>query len=320
MSSIIIFTIATLAILGLLLALVLYIIAQKFKVEEDPRIDIVEQILPGANCGGCGKAGCRAFAESAIKEGLSSLFCPVGGNDTMQKIAAALGETIEEKTPQIAVVRCGGSCEKRKKTSIYDGLATCATIASLYSGDTDCSFGCLGRGDCEVVCQFDAIKVNPQTGIPEVDEEKCTACGACVKACPKMIIELRNKGPKGRRVFVSCRNMDKGAVARKACLAACIGCGKCFKECAFGAITIENNLAYIDYTKCKLCRKCVVACPTGAIHETNMPPRPAVQKPAAPKPASPESVVKPAEIKPVAEKPVAEPIAKEVVKENVVNN
>lgn len=301
MTNIIIFTVATLAVLGLVLALVLYVIAQKFKVEEDPRIDIVEAIMPGANCGGCGKAGCRAFAESAVKEGLASLYCPVGGNDTMQKVADALGLAVEAKAPQVAVVRCSGTCDKRKKTSQYDGLATCSTIASLYPGDTDCAFGCLGRGDCEAVCQFGAIKVNPATGIAEVDEEKCTACGACVKACPKGIIELRNKGPKGRRVYVACSNKDKGAVARKACLAACIGCGKCAKECAFEAITVENNLAYIDFNKCKMCRKCVIACPTGAIHEMNMPPRP------APKPAAP-----------AAPQPVAKPIAEEKV--NAVNN
>lgn len=300
MNTTIIFTVATLAILGLLLALVLYIVAQKFKVEEDPKIDVVEALLPGANCGGCGKAGCRAFAEASVKEGLSQLFCPVGGNDCMQKIAQALGQTLEEKAPQIAVVRCGGTCQKRPKTSTYDGLSTCATIASLYSGDTDCSFGCLGRGDCVVVCKFDAIKINPTTGIAEVDEEKCTACGACVKACPKAIIELRNKGPKGRRVYVSCRNKDKGGIARKACTAACIGCGKCAKECGFEAITVENNLAYIDYTKCRLCRKCVIACPTGAIVEKNMPPRPAPK----PQPAEAPKVTQSEPIKVEAPKTV----------------
>ena len=117
--------------------------------------------------------------------------------------------------------------------------------------------------------------MNPETGLPEVDEEKCVACGACVKACPRNIIELRKKGPKGRRVFVSCVNKDKGPVAMKACKAACIGCGKCAKECPFGAITVENNVSYIDHTKCRLCRKCVAVCPTGSIHAVNFPaPKP----------------------------------------------
>ena len=121
--------------------------------------------------------------------------------------------------------------------------------------------------------------MNLDTGLPEVDEEKCVACGACVKACPRSIIELRKKGPKGRRVFVSCVNKDKGPVAMKACKAACIGCGKCEKECPFGAITVENNVSYIDHAKCRLCRKCVAVCPTGSIHTVNFPaPKPKEEK------------------------------------------
>ncbi len=132
--------------------------------------------------------------------------------------------------------------------------------------------------------------MDPETGLPVVDDEKCTACGKCVKACPKTIIELRKKGPKSRRVFVSCVNKDKGAITRKACTVGCIGCGKCVKTCPFEAITLENNLAYIDSYKCRLCRKCVVECPTGAIHEVNFPPRPVkTDEPAAPK-SSPEPV------------------------------
>ena len=132
---------------------------------------------------------------------------------------------------------------------------------------------CLGCGDCIDACPFDAIHMNPDTNLPEVDEQKCTACGSCVKACPRTIIELRKKGVKGRRVFVSCVNKDKGAVAIKSCKAACIGCGKCAKACQFDAITLGNNVSYIDANKCRLCRKCVEACPTKAIHAVNFPER-----------------------------------------------
>ena len=152
-------------------------------------------------------------------------------------------------------------------------------------GDTGCSYGCYGCGDCVASCQFGAIHINPETLLPEVDEEKCTACGACAKACPRQIIEIRLKGPKNRRMVVLCNNKDKGAIANKWCKASCIGCGKCVKVCdKFEAITLTKNLAYIDAEKCKLCRKCEEACPKGAIHSFNMPPRkPKAETPETPK-------------------------------------
>ena len=278
--NVIVISLIVLGGIGCLSAVVLYIVAQKFKVVEDPRIDQVEAALPGANCGGCGKAGCRNFAEAGVKaDTLDGLLCPVGGAPIMNKIGAILGREVVAADPLVAVVRCNGSCANRPRTSTYNGTRSCRIMANLYAGERVCRFGCLVCGDCVAACQFDAIKMNSETGLPEVDDEKCTACGTCVKACPKNIIELRKKGPKSRRIFVSCVNQDKGGVARKACTAACIGCGKCAKVCAFEAITIENNLAYIDYTKCRLCRKCVAECPTGAIHELNFPPRkPAVEE------------------------------------------
>lgn len=267
-------TILFLAIVGALAALLLFVVSKKFHVEEDARIELVNEALPGANCGGCGYPGCSGFARACVEaESMEGLFCTVGGNDTMLKVADILGRTAVEAEPQLAVVRCNGTCDARPKVNQYDGASSCAIAATTYGGETGCTFGCLGLGDCTLACGFDAIKMNPLTGLPEVDEERCTACGACVKACPKMIIELRKKGPKGRRVFVSCVNKEKGGVAKKACDNACIGCSKCFKECKFEAITIANNLAYIDPNKCRLCRKCVEACPTGAIHEVNFPPR-----------------------------------------------
>ena len=193
--------------------------------------------------------------------------------------------------PKVAVVRCNGTCANRPKLTQYDGVRSCVVANSTFGGETGCTFGCLGCGDCVSACLFDAIHMNPETGLPEVDESKCTACGACSKACPRNIIEIRPKGKNNRRVYVQCVNKDKGAVARKACAAACIGCGKCVKVCPFEAITLENNLAYIDPAKCKSCRKCEMECPQQAIVAVNFPPRkPKAEAPAAEKPAVEKTV------------------------------
>jgi len=273
MSQIIIYTIITLVAIGAAAAIILYFVAQKFKVYEDPRIDEVEEVLPAANCGGCGFPGCHNFAETLVKsESWDDLFCPVGGNETMSKAAAILGKEAIEQAPRVAVVRCNGTPEFRPRITEYDGAPTCAIAHSLYAGEGGCPFGCLGCGDCVVVCDFDAIHMDPLTDLPVVVDDKCTACGACVEACPRDIIELRKKNKKDRKIFVSCINEEKGAVAKKNCSVACIGCSKCFKVCAYDAITMENNKAFIDSDKCKLCRKCVAECPTSAILELNFPP------------------------------------------------
>ena len=282
--NLIVIALLTLGIIGAVSAIILYFVAKKFHVYEDPRIDQVEAALPAANCGGCGFPGCRGFADACVKaDTLDGLFCPVGGNDTMQKVAGILGKTAVAAAPTVAVVRCGGTCDHRPRMNEYDGVKHCFIAHNLYSGETGCSWGCLGLGDCEVSCEFDAIKVNPVTKLPEVDEDKCTSCGACVKACPKLLIELRKKGPKSRRIYVSCRNEDKGHIAKKSCDVSCISCSKCEKVCPHEAITITNNLAFIHDDKCKLCRKCVEVCPTNAIVELNFPPRKVKEESMTPK-------------------------------------
>lgn len=277
----ILIAVAVLGGIALVSAVVLYVCSKKFAVYEDPRLGQVTALLPGANCGGCGYPGCSGMASALVKGAdagsLDGLYCPVGGVEVMGQVADLLGMAVANTEPKVAVVRCNGTCELRPHIAEYNGLRTCTAMNSCGAGETGCGYGCLGCGDCVSACSFGAIKMNAETGLPEVDEDKCTACGACANACPRHIIELRKRGVKNRRVYVRCVNKDKGAAAMKACKAACIGCGKCEKECKFEAITIQDNLSYIDPDKCRLCRKCVEACPTHAIVAVNFPapkPRP----------------------------------------------
>lgn len=271
----ILIAVAVLGGIALVSAVVLYVCSKKFAVYEDPRLGQVTALLPGANCGGCGYPGCSGMASALVKGAdagsLDGLYCPVGGAEVMGQVADLLGMAVANTEPKVAVVRCNGTCELRPRIAEYSGLRTCTAMNSCGAGETGCGYGCLGCGDCVSACSFGAIKINDETGLPEVDEDKCTACGACVNACPRHIIELRKRGVKNRRVYVRCVNKDRGAAAMKACKAACIGCGKCEKECNFGAITIQGNLSYIDPDKCRLCRKCVEVCPTHAIVAINFP-------------------------------------------------
>ncbi len=266
------FAVLTLGGLAAMFAVLLFLVSKRFHVTEDPRKVDVEALLPGINCGACGFPGCPGMAEALVKgadEGdISHLVCPPGGPTTMESIGAYFGLEVGASKPMVAVLRCNGSCANAPAKTTYDGPANCAIAHSLYAGESGCPFGCFGHGDCEVSCEFDALHVNPETGLPEVIEEKCTACGKCVIACPRNLFELRPIGKRSRRVFVSCRNTEKGAVSKKHCSVSCIGCGKCAKVCPVDAIPIENNLAYIDPEKCIACGKCVPECPTGAILAT----------------------------------------------------
>jgi len=263
-----------LSLMAAIFAVIIYFVDKQFHVEEDPRIDLIAEKLPGANCGGCGYAGCRNFAEAIVKNNsLDGLFCAPGGNKVMSEIAELMNLTAEEKKPQVAVIRCQGSFENCPPKHDYNGIKNCGFANFLFAGKGGCAYGCLGLGDCVEACKFDALYMDPITGLPVVIEDNCTACGNCVKACPRNIIELRNKGPKNRRIYVACMNKEKGIYAKANCLVACIGCNACAKECKFDAIKIENFLAYIDYKKCTLCRKCVAVCPTNCILEVNFLPK-----------------------------------------------
>lgn len=254
--------------IALFAAIILYLVSQKFNVEENPKIGEVESVLPGANCGACGKAGCHNFAESCVKadeNGFKNLYCPVGGAEVMKRVSDILGYAAVEKEPTVAVLKCNGTCENAPTKIHLDGVSICRLAAKISVGQTGCPNGCLRLGDCVKVCKFDALHIDEQTGLPVVDEDKCTSCGACVNICPRHLFEIRPKGKNGQRVYVACSNTQKGAVARKNCKAACIGCMKCTKVCP--AVKVENNLSYIpsEVSAAEFGAELVKACPTSAI-------------------------------------------------------
>ncbi|MBO4663121.1 MAG: RnfABCDGE type electron transport complex subunit B [Bacteroidaceae bacterium] len=293
--NVILIAVIVLAVLGFVLAGALYVMSKKFAVEEDPRIGQVAEVLPGANCGGCGFPGCGGMAAACVKAAdagsLEGLNCPVGGQATMEAIAGVLGMEVGASAPKLAVVRCNGTCANRPRTAVYDGVKSCRVAHTTCMGETACAYGCLGCGDCVAACQFGAIKMNPETGIPEVDATKCTSCGACAKACPRGIIEIRTVNGDNKDAFVvECVNKDKGAQAMKACAASCIGCKKCENACGSDAVHVEGNVAYINPEACTLCGQCFDACPRGTIASLSIKGinRKAIEK-AAPKAAAPAS-------------------------------
>ncbi len=236
--------IITMAALGLLFSTGLAFAYQKLKVEENPKVVEVSESLPQANCGACGYAGCQAFAEAVVKGEAGANGCPVGGAETAQKIAEILGVEAGEIIKKIARRHCRGTRTAAKDRGEYWGLNTCYA-ANLVGGNKQCSYGCLGDGDCVRACQFQALFMG-EDGLPYVVEEACTACGKCVDACPRGLFELH---PQDQNIFVYCRSRDRGPAAKKACKNACIGCGICVRACP-DAIVLEKNLAVIkDYKK-----------------------------------------------------------------------
>lgn len=253
--------VATLGGLAVFFGIVLAYASKKFAVQADPKVGEVRFVLPGANCGGCGFAGCDALADAIVKGQAPVNACPVGGAELAKKVAEIMGVTAEETEKMVARVICGGDCENAKQKYEYQGIQDCKAAEMLAGGSKGCRFGCTGLGTCERVCPFDAIHV--VNGVAVVDEEKCTACKKCIAVCPKHIIELV---PVSKQVRVLCKNTDKGKAVVEVCKVGCIGCQKCVKACQFGAMTFENNLAKIDYSKCTNCMVCAEVCPTKTIY------------------------------------------------------
>ncbi len=248
-----------LGIIAAVMGTVLAIASKIFNVEKDERLDKITENLPGANCGGCGFAGCSAYAQ-AILNGASPFLCNPCSSEGRAAIAKIMGVALEESEPLVARILCGGSDEASQMKFEYEGFKSCAAAGLISLGPKACEAGCLGFGDCAAVCQNNAISF--ENGIAKVLENLCGACGACVNACPRGIIKLV---PKRATYYVKCNSHDKGAAVAKNCSLGCIGCKICEKQCEFDAIHVEDNLASIDYSKCTGCGKCAEKCPKKCI-------------------------------------------------------
>lgn len=242
---------------GLFIGVFLGVAGKKFAVEVDETEQAILEALPGNNCGGCGYAGCSGLAAAIAKGEAPHNRCPVGGAPVAEKIAAILGTDAGETVRQTAFVKCAGTCGKAKQVYEYTGIEDCVMASQMQNGGSKgCSFGCLGFGNCVKACQFDAIHV--VDGIAVVDPEKCKACGSCVSACPKRLIEIV---PYEQKHLVQCSSRDKGKDVMSVCSVGCIGCKMCEKVCEFGAVTVIDNIAHIDPQKCTNCGKCAEKCP-----------------------------------------------------------
>jgi len=254
--------------IGLILGLGLAFAAKKFAVPRDPRVEAIESVLPGANCGGCGFPGCAAFALAVVEGRAPAGGCSAASSAASAEVAKVMGAEVIDREKEIAVVLCNGG-RSAVNAFNYNGPERCKSAMLVMDGQKACTYGCLGFGDCVDVCPFDAM-IMGENGIPRIDTGKCVACGKCVEECPRKIITI---WPENRKVVVACSSRDKGGIARKACSVACIGCGKCEKACPVQAISIESFLARILPDKCINCGLCASECPTGAIVD-GIPVRP----------------------------------------------
>lgn len=262
---------AVLGAVGFVAALILYVVAKRFYVKEDARIVEIEDILPGANCGACGRKGCHDFAVECCRTGsLDGLTCPGAGPEGMSRIARVLGIDNAAQQPRKAYVRCNGTRCNRLVVRNLDSISSCIAAKSLAMPEGYCTWGCLGKGDCVKACNFNAMTWDTDNAMPLINLDNCVGCGACAVACPQDLILIREIDPDTPVVIVKCSNRDKGAVARKMCSVACIGCGKCMRTCRFGAIKVAGNVASVDPALCTGCGECVNVCPTHAIHSVKL--------------------------------------------------
>ena len=262
----ILYAVIVLGVLAIVFGLILAVAAKVFEVEVDPRLPEIQAALAGANCGGCGYPGCGGCAEAILAGKAPVTACAPAGPEGAAKIAAIMGMEAPSGDKMVAHVLCNGGC-KAKDNFEYRGVTDCLAATKVCGGNSKaCRYGCFGFGSCVAACKFDAIHV--ENGVAVVDKEKCTNCGACREACPHhLIVEVSYK----QKVFVNCSNKDKGPAVTKVCENSCIACGMCERTCKFDAIHVVNNVAVIDYSKCKNCTMCAKACPRNAIEPIPTP-------------------------------------------------
>lgn len=244
------------AIMSGILGVILAIASRVFAVHADERIEKITELLPGANCGGCGYSGCAALAETIVAGKAPVNACHSVSDENLKQIGEVMGVKAEPGKRYRAQVMCSGTNDYAKKKYIYEGIADCAAANKLSGGDKLCPNGCIGLGSCKAACAFDAIQII--NGVAAVDYDKCRACGSCVAVCPKGLIRLI---PFEAKYWVGCCSTDKGAVTKSYCEAGCIGCKLCEKKCPSGAITVTDSVAKIDYEKCTSCGLCASVCP-----------------------------------------------------------
>ena len=248
-------------VLGLAFGALLAFASIKFFVPTDERVSLIREILPGANCGGCGYPGCDGYAEGIVGEGAKTNLCAAGGSALAQGIAQIMGVESEGSVPVRSFLKCRGSAEFSQRNAIYEGIRDCRSAAMVPGGSPNaCPFGCMGLGTCVRVCVFDALSI--VDGLASIDVSKCVGCGTCVATCPKKVLALV---PRASNVQVFCNSTWRGPDVKKVCSVGCIGCGLCARACPESAITVTNNLASIDASKCTNCGTCVAKCPTKSI-------------------------------------------------------
>lgn len=258
---------ATIAIsaMGLIFGGLLGIASKIFKIEQDERLPLVIEALPGANCGGCGYAGCAQFASAVLEGTAKTSGCPVGGEQTAKNISQILGVQADTFEKKAAFVLCAGCGDVSKTKFDYQGEQDCFSVSKMSGGQKACNYGCLGYGSCMDVCNFGAIQIIDNLAI--IDDEKCTACGMCVNICPKKVIKIISKKDK---YIVKCQNQEKGVIVKGQCSVGCIGCKICEKNCPTNAVTVNDFLATVDKDLCIACGICAEKCPKKIIKKVTI--------------------------------------------------